>query len=63
MVQFTRKSRDFRAQEVSGKSEVTGDLPDDVQEALDLRDTAVDSLEASRLSEIDVNVREVEGQA
>ena len=39
------------------------DLPGDVREALDLRDTAVDSLEASRLSEINVNDREVEGQA
>ena len=36
--QFTRKSC-----EVSDKSEVIGDLPGDVQEALELRDTAVDS--------------------
>ena len=33
----------------------------DVQEALHLLDTAVDSLEASRLSEMNYNVREVEG--
>ena len=48
---------------LKGKHEVTEDLPSDVQEALDLWNTAVDSLEASRLSEMNVNVREVEGQA
>ena len=41
--------------------EVTEDLPADVQETLHLLDTAVDSLEASRLLEMNYNVREVEG--
>ena len=41
--------------------EVIEDLPADVQEALHLLDTAVDSLEASRLAEINYKVREVEG--
>ena len=44
-----------------GKHEVTEDLPADVQEALHLLDTAVDSLEASRLAEMNYKVREVEG--
>ena len=43
------------------KHEVTEDIPGDVQEALDLLDTAMDDLEASRLSEMKGSVREVEG--
>ena len=48
---------------LKGKHEVTEDILGDVQKALDLLYTAVDSLEASRLSEMNDNVREVEGQA
>ena len=48
---------------LKGKHEVTEDLPGDVQEAFDLLDTTVDSIEAIRLSEMNDNVREVEGQA
>ena len=46
---------------LKGKHEVTEDIPGDVQKDLDLLYTAVDSLEASRLSEMNYNVREVEG--
>ena len=48
---------------LKGKHEVTEDILGEVQKALDLLYTAVDSLEASRLSEMNDNVREVEGQA
>ena len=41
--------------------EVIEDLLADVEEALHLLDTAVDSFEASRLAEMNYKVREVEG--
>ena len=48
---------------LKGKHKVTEDILGEVQKAHDLLYTAVDSLEASRLSEMNDNVREVEGQA
>ena len=42
---------------LKGKHEVTEDILVEVQKALDLLYTAVDSLEASRLSEMNDNVR------
>ena len=42
---------------LKGKHEVTEDILGKVQKALDLLYTAVDSLEASRLSEMNDNVR------
>ena len=48
---------------LKGKHEVTEDILGEVQKALDLLYTAVDSLEASRLSEMNDNVIEVEGKA
>ena len=47
---------------LKGKHEVTEDILGEVQKALDLLYTAVDSLEASRLSEMNDNVRESKGQ-
>ena len=47
---------------LKGKHEVTEDILGEIQKALDLLYTAVDSLEASRLSEMNDNVRESKGQ-